>query len=100
MIYSFQGVEGKYIRKEAGGLGFVIDPKYAKNLSPIYRSLVERLIGTSFLHNQLKHYCEQNDKHTGVICQALIAILRDELSSYYKTVAIMQANVRKNSLNV
>lgn len=93
VIYSLQGVEGKYIRKETGGLGFIIDPKFAKNLSPIHRSLVERLIGTSFLHNQLKHYCEENDNNNGVICQALIATLRDELITYYKTIALMQTNV-------
>lgn len=97
VIYSLQGIEGKYLRKEPGGLGFVLDSKISKNLTPIQKGLVERLVGTSFLHNQLKQYCDDNDKQSGIICQALIAILRDELSNYYKTVALLQASMQKQS---
>lgn len=93
VIYSFQGIEGKYLRKEPGGLGFTIDPKISKLLTPIQRGLLERLTGISFLHNQLKRYCEENEKQSGIICQALIATLSDELSEYYKTVALLQASV-------
>ncbi|KAJ3653334.1 hypothetical protein Zmor_012591 [Zophobas morio] len=96
IIYSFQGIEGRYLRKEVGGVGFVIDPKSGKNFTPIQRGLVERLLGMSFLHNQLKQYCDSNDEHGGVICLALIATLRDELSSYYRTIALLQTALRKN----
>lgn len=92
-IYSFQGIEGKFLRKEPGGLGFAIDPKASKLLTSIQRGLLERLVGMSFLHNQLKRYCKENEKQSGIICQALIATLSDELSEYYKTVALLQASV-------
>lgn len=95
VIYSFQGIEGQFLCKEAGGLGFIVDPKAGKCLTPIQRGLVERLIGISFLHNQLKQYCDNNDKQSGIICQALTASLREELSSYYKTVAVLQAALKK-----
>lgn len=93
IIYSFQGIEGKYLRREPGGLGFTIDAKAGKLLTPIQRGLLERLSGISFLHNQLKRYCDENEKQRGVVCQALIATLNDELSDYYKTVAMLQASV-------
>lgn len=93
VIYSFQGIEGKFLRKEPGGLGFELDPKTGKLLTSIQRGLLERLTGISFLHNQLKRYCEENEKQSGIICQALIATLSDELSEYYKTVALLQASV-------
>lgn len=93
VIYSFQGIEGKFLRKEPGGLGLTIDPKNGKLLTPIQRGLLERLTGISFLHNQLKRYCEENEKQSGIICQALIATLTDELSEYYKAVALLQGGV-------
>lgn len=93
VIYSLQGIEGKFLRKEPGGLGFTIDPKAGKLLTPIQRGLLERLTGMSFLHKQLKQYIEDNEKQSGIICQALIATLSDELSDYYKTVALLQASV-------
>lgn len=93
VIYSLQGIEGKFLRKEPGSLGFTIDPKAGKLLTPIQRGLLERLTGMSFLHKQLKQYIEDNEKQSGIICQALIATLSDELSDYYKTVALLQASV-------
>nr|CAH7717143.1 unnamed protein product [Callosobruchus chinensis] len=95
VIFSFQGIEGKFLRREPGGLGFTIDAKAGKLLTPSQRGLLERLIGISFLHNQLKRYCEENEKQSGTIGQALIATLTDELSAYYKTVAILQASANK-----
>nr|XP_023019797.1 gamma-tubulin complex component 3 homolog [Leptinotarsa decemlineata] len=95
VIYSFQGIEGKFLRKEPGGLGFTIDPKAGKLLTPIQRGILERLTGISFLHNQLKRYCEDNEKQRGIICQALIATVSDELSEYYKTVALLQAGATR-----
>lgn len=94
LIYSFQGIEGRFLRKEPGGLGFTIDPKSGKNLTPNQRGLVERLVGMSFLHNQLKQYCDNNEEQGGVICFALIAIFREELSNYYKTVALLQTYLK------
>ncbi|XP_056635486.1 gamma-tubulin complex component 3 homolog [Diorhabda sublineata] len=95
VIYSFQGIEGKFLRKEPGGLGFTIDPKACKLLTPFQKGILERLTGMSFLHNQLKRYCEENEKQRGIISQALIATLSDELSEYYKTVALLQASISK-----
>ncbi|KAL3281903.1 hypothetical protein HHI36_005108 [Cryptolaemus montrouzieri] len=95
IIYSLQGIEGKFIKKEPGGLGFIIDQKTGRNFTPIQKGLTMRLLGLSFLHNRLKQYCEENDKQRGTMSQALISIIRDELSAYYKTVALLQANMKK-----
>ncbi|KAF5277736.1 hypothetical protein FQR65_LT03716 [Abscondita terminalis] len=95
VIYSLQGIEGKILKKEPGDFGFVIDPKAGKSLSVIQKSLIERLSGVGFLHNQLKHHCENADKQSGVIGQSLIATFREELSEYYKTLAILQEQLRK-----
>lgn len=99
VIYSLHGIQGKYLRREPCGLGYAIDPKANKTLSPIQRSLLERIIGMSFLHKQLKQYCEENEKQSGAIGQAFIATLNSELSEYYKTIALLQANLNKRGLD-
>lgn len=91
VIYALQGIEGRVLKKEPGGLGFIIDSKMVKSLGAIQRSLVERLSGVGFLHNQLKQHCEDTDRQNGVIGQSLIATFREELAEYYKTLAILQA---------
>ncbi|KAJ8911186.1 hypothetical protein NQ315_006029 [Exocentrus adspersus] len=98
VIYSLQGIEGKFLRREPGGLGFTIDPKSGKLLTSIQRGLLERLVGMSFLHKQLKQYIEDNEKQSGIICQAFISTLSDELSEYYKTVAVLQASMNKDNM--
>ncbi|XP_022918951.1 gamma-tubulin complex component 3 [Onthophagus taurus] len=95
VIYSFQGIEGKVLRKEPGGLGFTIDGKASKGMTPIQRGLIERLSCVGFLHNQLKQHCDEADKQIGLIGQSLIAILREELTSYYQMVALLQAQSKK-----
>lgn len=92
VIYSLQGIEGKFLRKNLSGFGYKLDPKTSKPLSQIQKSLLERIVGTSLLHNQLKQFCEEHEKQSGWICQAFIATLNNELSEYYKTIAIWQLN--------
>lgn len=93
IIYCFQGIEGKILRKEPGGLGFTIDLKISKTMSPIQKGLVERLANVGFLHNQIKQHCDEPDRHIGLIGQSLVSILTDELTSYYHLVSLLQAQV-------
>ncbi|XP_066140497.1 gamma-tubulin complex component 3 homolog isoform X1 [Euwallacea fornicatus] len=100
VIYSLHGIQGKFLRREPCGLGYTLDPKASKALSPIQRSLLERVVGMSFLHTQLKQYCEENEKQNGAVGQAFIATLNGELSEYYKTIALLQANINKPSPDI
>lgn len=95
VMYSLQGIEGRVLKKEPGGCGFVIDTKSSKSLNIIQISLIERIACVGFLHNQLKQHCEDADKQIGVIAQSLIATFREELAEYYKTLAILQAQLKK-----
>lgn len=94
VIYSLQGIEGRILKKEPGGLGFMVDTKAGRSLDALQRSLLERLMNVGFLHNQLKQHCEDLDKKIGVIAQALVATFQDEFAEYYKTIAIIKAQVR------
>lgn len=95
LIYCFQGVEGKLLRKETDGFGYVLDPKTSKGISLRHRGLVERLVAVGFFHNQLKYFCDSTDKEEGTIAQALSATLREELSDHYRTVAVLQSQVMR-----
>ncbi|CAG9763342.1 unnamed protein product [Ceutorhynchus assimilis] len=93
VFYSLQGIDGKFLRKEPGGLGYTLEPRALKSISAVQRTLVDRITGMSFLHNQLKQYCTENEKQiNGAICQAFIATLQSELTEYYKTIGILRAN--------
>lgn len=94
VIYSFQGVDGRFLRRETDGFGYVLEPKTLRAISPIQRNLVERLSDVGFLHNKLKYFCDNTDKPAGTVAQALCAVLRDELAEYYKIIAVLQAQVR------
>lgn len=95
VIYSFQGVDGRFLRRETDGFGYILEPKTLRAVSPIQRYLVERLADVGFLHNKLKYFCDNTDKPAGTVAQALCAILRDELANYYKIIAVLQAQVGK-----
>lgn len=63
-MFSFQGIEGKVLKKEPGSGGFVIDSRV--NISRSQRAIVQRLAEVGFLHNQIRQHCD-SDKHIGVI---------------------------------
>jgi len=59
------------------------------------RRFVLRLAELGWLHNQVRQHCEDAaaSKTLGLIGQSLIAALREELTEYYRIVAIMQSQV-------
>jgi gamma-tubulin complex component 3 len=59
------------------------------------RRLVLRLAELGWLHNQVRQHCENAAalKSLGLIGQSLIAALREELTEYYRLVAVLQSQV-------
>ena len=57
---------------------------------------VVRLAELGWLHNQVRQRCESAAalKSVGLIGQSLIAALREELTEYYRLVAVLQSQVR------
>lgn len=93
LIFSFQGIEGKVLRKEPGSGGFMIDTR--AGVSKSQRIIVQRLSELGYLHNQVRQHCDESDKQTGIIGQSLIAALRDELTNYYELIAILQTQLKQ-----
>lgn len=97
IVFSFQGIDGKILRKEPSTGGFVIDSRLS--LSRSQKAIVQRLAELGFLHNQIKNHCD-SDKQIGVIGQSLVAALRDELTVYYQHIAILQSSIESDGLTL
>lgn len=97
VIYSFQGIEGKVLRKEPGSGGFIIDTR--AGVSRSQRALVLRLAELGFLHNQVRQHCDESDRQIGIIGQSLVAALREELTEYYKLIAVLQSQLKTGGCN-
>lgn len=92
LIFSFQGIEGKVLRKEPGSGGFMIDTR--AGVSKSQRAIVQRLSELGYLHNQVRQHCDEADKQTGIIGQSLIAALREELTKHYELIAVLQTQLK------
>jgi hypothetical protein len=60
------------------------------------RRHVLQLAELGWLHNQVRHYCENAEasRTLGVMGRSLIAAFRAELNEYYRLVAILESQVR------
>lgn len=97
LIFSFQGIEGKVLRKEPGCGGFMIDTRAGVGKSQ--RIIVQRLSEIGFLHNLIRQYCDEADKQTGIIGQSLIAALREELTKHYELIAVLQCQLQQQKIH-
>lgn len=93
LIYSFQGIEGKVLKLDAS-YGFQIDPK--ANVNRTHRQAVLRLSALGYLHNVVSRGLERMTAAcAGRVADSFVAALHQELSEYYRFVAIMQEEVNR-----
>ncbi|KAJ4428063.1 hypothetical protein ANN_24077 [Periplaneta americana] len=95
LIYSFQGINGKFLKLSPVSQGYKLDPKVRVKRS--VRRYVLRLAELGWLHNQVKQHCENAaaSKNLGLIGQSLVAALREELTEYYRLVAVLQSQIKQ-----
>jgi gamma-tubulin complex component 3 len=95
LIYSFQGVNGKFLKLSPVSQGYKLDPKVRVKRS--VRRFVVRLAELGWLHNQVRQHCESGAavKSLSLIGQSLIAALREELTEYYRLVAVLQSQIKQ-----
>ncbi|XP_071440616.1 gamma-tubulin complex component 3-like [Hetaerina americana] len=100
VIYSFQGIEGNILKNDPVNGGFKIDPKVG--LSKPEQNAVLRAAELGWLHNFVKQHCDDRNmcKTAGLVSQSLVAALRQELTEYYRLVAILEAQLQQeNAIN-
>lgn len=98
LLYSFQGIEGKVLKRDSTSSGFYISHKF--QLSRPQRRIVERLAELGWLHNKLEAFREA-DRHRsvskGLIAQALNTVISSELTEFYRILADLQSQLHQQT---
>lgn len=95
LIFCFQGIPGTLLKIDPVTLGFKIDPMFSVS-RPVKR-MVMRLTELGWLHNKLRRFCEEaeSSRSLGLMEKSLVGALREELTEYYRLVAVLQAQQRQ-----
>ncbi|KAJ1520792.1 hypothetical protein ONE63_003886 [Megalurothrips usitatus] len=96
LLYSFQGIEGKILKRDLTSSGFFIGHK----LSRPQRKLVERLAELGWLHNKLEAFCEADKQRAvskGLIAQALNTVIASEMTEFYRILADLQSQLHQQT---
>lgn len=90
-IYSFTGIQGKYLRKDITTGGFRLDPK-ARNINKVNAGILLRLSDLGYYHDQIQSFTDKKSGKCpfGLLGQGLISALNRELTQYYGMVALLK----------
>lgn len=96
VIYSFTGIQGKYLKKDIISGGFKLDAK-ASTLSATDAGMLLRLSQLGYYHNHVQSYTDPKSGKgpLGLLGQGLVTALKDELTKYYGMIAMLQEQVRR-----
>lgn len=91
-IYSFLGVQGKYLRKDCVTGRFKLDPVNAKCLMTAQCGMLVRLSELGYYHDQVSKFANGSTGYNamGSMGQAFMAKLKDELSDLHGEIAMLQ----------
>lgn len=97
VIYSFTGVQGKYLKKDIIAGGFKLDPK-ARHLNIINAGMILRLGELGYYHDQVQSFTNPKSGRSplGLLGQGLVTALKAELTQYYGMVASLQEQVNRH----
>ncbi|XP_071839053.1 gamma-tubulin complex component 3 homolog isoform X2 [Apostichopus japonicus] len=91
LVYVFQGIEGKYIKYNYSEDAFRLDSQVG--IPRPTRDLVHKLAELGWLFLKVKKYVEKRsqDKAFGLVGQSFTAALQQELTEYYRLLAVLEA---------
>ncbi|KDP24650.1 hypothetical protein JCGZ_25566 [Jatropha curcas] len=94
VLYACQGIDGKYVIFDANVDGYVLPDTF--NVSRSTRLIVRKLCELGWLFRKVKGYISESmdrfsAEDVGTVGQAFCAALQDELSEYYKLLAVLEA---------
>ncbi|KAH3813588.1 hypothetical protein DPMN_142049 [Dreissena polymorpha] len=95
LVYVFQGIEGKWVRFDASKDGYKVDPQ--AGIPKAIRQLVSKLAECGWLFNKVKNYVETRcaDKTFGLVGQSFCAALQQELTEYYRLIAVLESQLQE-----
>jgi gamma-tubulin complex component 3 len=96
VIFAFQGIEGKFVKFDAVKEAFVIDPK--TGLTKTVRTTVSKLVECGHLFGKVRKYADSHstDRAFGLVGQSFCAALHQELTEYYRLIAVLAAQLQQD----
>ena len=93
VLYAFQGIDGHLVRYDGRASRYVVAPNVA--ISPALRHIVGRLCELGWI---FRHVCKLLREMLGEQCKGMVAqsfayALQEELTSYYKFIAVLEAQI-------
>lgn len=99
LIYIFQGIDGQYVKynEELNDYAFISDISVSKPM----KEMVFKLADLGWLYIRIRNFIKFNIDNTsiGLVGQSLCAALQQELTNYYKLIAILEAQIEKQIAN-
>lgn len=94
-IYSFLGVQGKYLKKDVITGRFKLDPLTLKSISSVQAGMLLRLSELGYYHDRVSKFSNTMTGYNamGSMGQAFMAKLKLELSEFHGQVALLQDQV-------
>ncbi|XP_057984130.1 gamma-tubulin complex component 3 isoform X2 [Malania oleifera] len=94
VLYACQGIDGKYVKFEKNADGYVFSDLI--KVPRATRTMVRKLCELGWLFRKVKGYISESmdrfpAEDVGTVGQAFCAALQDELSDYYKLLAVLEA---------
>ncbi|XP_017962622.1 gamma-tubulin complex component 3 [Drosophila navojoa] len=91
-IYSFLGVQGKYLKKDVITGRFKLDPLSMQSISSVQAGMLLRLSELGYYHDRITKFSNTTTGYNamGSMGQALMAKLKLELSEFHGHVAALQ----------
>ncbi|XP_004303346.1 PREDICTED: gamma-tubulin complex component 3 [Fragaria vesca subsp. vesca] len=94
VLYACQGIDGKYVKFDSNADGYVLSDLVKVPRGT--RIMVRKLCELGWLFRKVKGYISESmdgfpSADVGTIGQAFCAALQDELSDYYKLLAVLEA---------
>ncbi|EFJ34488.1 hypothetical protein SELMODRAFT_438859 [Selaginella moellendorffii] len=96
VLYACQGIDGRYVRFDKEADGYIVDENL--RIPRATRVLVRRLCEVGWLFKRVQgHISETLEQGTmeviGTVGQALSSALQEELSEYYRLMAVLEAQL-------
>ncbi|MBA0697818.1 hypothetical protein Goari_021343, partial [Gossypium aridum] len=94
VLYACQGIDGKYVKFDGNLDGYVLSDSI--KVPRATRTIVRKLCELGWLFRKVKGYISESmdrfpAEDVGTVGQAFCAALQDELSEYYKLLAVLEA---------
>ncbi|XP_050227169.1 gamma-tubulin complex component 3 [Mercurialis annua] len=94
VLYACQGIDGKYVKFDMNADGYLLLDSV--KVPRATRIMIRKLCELGWLFRKVKGYISESMDHfpaedVGTVAQAFCAALQDELSVYYKLLAVLEA---------